>query len=98
MCIHIYLTSVKTPFQEHDKWCLKWKKRLCVLFITIFAVAIVLYFWHNTYCTPLVYSFYGLAEWVVVFTNSAFNYLVLFEFPYDVHIYLGDKKNIRHTF
>ncbi|XP_033224392.1 post-GPI attachment to proteins factor 2-like [Belonocnema kinseyi] len=59
---------------------LKWKFRSMVLNITSIFLAGYFFYRHNTFCEPLVYSMFALAEYLVVVTNMSFHSTAAWDF------------------
>ncbi|XP_025088695.1 post-GPI attachment to proteins factor 2-like isoform X1 [Pomacea canaliculata] len=56
-----------------ERMSLSYKTRLFLFKIFVFAVAAYLFYRHNAYCEPYVYSWFAALEYVVVFTNIFFH-------------------------
>ena len=40
------------------------------------------YYWHNEYCTPYVYSFFCICEYVIVLSNMVFHATAYYDFSF----------------
>ena len=63
-------TGAMTPLRTLSY---QYKYALAVLNTALVVAAIVAYAYHNTVCTPYVYSFFALFEWLFVLTNVFFH-------------------------
>lgn len=59
--------------EPQDNLSYKYKKILAVFNISCFLFATYLYFRHNWYCEPYVYSWFALCEYMTVFSNILFH-------------------------
>ncbi|XP_045202970.2 post-GPI attachment to proteins factor 2-like [Mercenaria mercenaria] len=61
------------------KW-LRVKWFLFLFNLTVFLLSVYLYFRHNTYCEPYIYSWFALCEYLTILTNIAFHGLCCVDF------------------
>lgn len=59
---------------------LKYKQWLFGFNISVFAMAVYLYYRHNTYCEPGVYTGFAFLEYMTVMSNMAFHSLAVIDF------------------
>lgn len=65
---------------DADKRCLRNKVILFLVNLCIFLTSVYLYFRHNTYCEPNVYSWFAIGEYITVLSNIAFHGLCVVDF------------------
>ncbi|XP_012274285.1 post-GPI attachment to proteins factor 2 [Orussus abietinus] len=58
----------------------KWKYRLMLANISAIFAACYFFYRHNTFCEPLVYSMFALAEYLVVLSNMGFHMTAALDF------------------
>ncbi|KAK3740969.1 hypothetical protein RRG08_005661 [Elysia crispata] len=61
-----------TPSGKETK-SLCWKRRLFAVNVSTFLVSVYLFFRHNWYCEPGVYTLFAACEYLVVLTNISFH-------------------------
>ncbi|XP_059147438.1 post-GPI attachment to proteins factor 2-like isoform X2 [Physella acuta] len=72
---------VKGAFMTNEETAsLWWKEKLFLLNISIFFLSVYIYFRHNWYCEPGVYTFFAAGEYGVVVTNILFHYTAALDF------------------
>nr|XP_022321214.1 post-GPI attachment to proteins factor 2-like [Crassostrea virginica] len=73
----------------------QYKKRLFVFNVSMFLMAVYLFFRHDWYCETGVYSLFALCEYLVVFSNIAFHYTAKFDFS-DQQVLLAGEESGEH--
>ncbi|XP_060565669.1 post-GPI attachment to proteins factor 2-like [Ruditapes philippinarum] len=69
----------------------KYKKLFAFCNISAFSLAVYLYFRHNWYCEPYIYSWFALCEYVTIFTNILFHGTAIMDFrEYSAAVVLTD--------
>ncbi|XP_051168694.1 post-GPI attachment to proteins factor 2-like isoform X2 [Leptopilina boulardi] len=63
-----------------DTTSIKWKYRSMIFNITSIFLACYFFYRHNTFCEPLVYSMFALAEYLVVITNMGYHLTAAWDF------------------
>ncbi|KAJ8392046.1 hypothetical protein AAFF_G00078520 [Aldrovandia affinis] len=58
----------------------RWKKRLFISSIILYAAAAGCFWWHNKYCEQGIYTLFALCEYLVVFCNMAFHLTAFWDF------------------
>jgi hypothetical protein len=59
---------------------LKWKQYSAVVNVTSVFLCSYLYYRHNSYCEPYVFSIFAFFEWAVVFSNITFHCSEIWDF------------------
>ncbi|XP_060594186.1 post-GPI attachment to proteins factor 2-like [Ruditapes philippinarum] len=81
-CILISWTHRSATFKvtaQDVKW-LRVKWFLFIFNLAIFLLSVYLYFRHNEYCEPYIYSWFALGEYLTILSNIAFHGLCCVDF------------------
>lgn len=75
------MTSIRarSPFTEDERRWFRYRVFYACAHLGVFLLAIYLYWRHNTYCEPGVYSIFALCEYTVVAMNICFHGVGFFE-------------------
>ena len=71
---------------------LRIKKRVLKVYFILGLCMSYFYWWHNEYCTPYVYSFFCICEYVIVVANMYFHATARHDFAY-VNLNLPSRPN-----
>uniref|UniRef100_A0A0B7AH32 CWH43-like N-terminal domain-containing protein n=1 Tax=Arion vulgaris TaxID=1028688 RepID=A0A0B7AH32_9EUPU len=85
MMLSIYLmdkrqSSKGSAFTVEESKSLRLKKTLFATNISIFLLSVYLFFRHNWYCEPGVYTAFAACEYLVIVTNIAFHGTAIIDF------------------
>ncbi|KAK3594532.1 hypothetical protein CHS0354_023588 [Potamilus streckersoni] len=69
-------------FTEQERQSFKYKVALFIFNVSAFLTAVYLFFRHNWYCEPGVYSRFALCEYLVVISNVGFHSTFMLDLPY----------------
>ncbi|KAL8598711.1 hypothetical protein ACOMHN_033275 [Nucella lapillus] len=58
------------------------KTRLLIFHISVFAIALYMYYRHNAYCELGVYSLFALCEYLVIISNIAYHGMAVVDFEF----------------
>lgn len=58
----------------------EWKVLLLKGTVIAGGLMCLFYWWHNTYCDPYIYSFFGICEYLLVLFNIAFHGTAYYDF------------------
>ena len=78
----------RTPFTEEERRWFRYRITYASLHFGIFLFAIYLYWRHNKFCEPGIYSIFALCEYFVVLMNICFHAVGFFEWghlKYAIH-------------
>ncbi|XP_071949910.1 post-GPI attachment to proteins factor 2-like isoform X2 [Antedon mediterranea] len=83
--LNMFLSCVLSHWPRISKSqmeCCSAKKKLYIFLanVTSFALVMYLYWRHNAYCEPYVYSFFAMFEYAVIMTNMAFHSIAIDDF------------------
>lgn len=70
----------RQPPTYRDKISFRLRLGFAIAHFCIFFLSLYLYWRHNTFCEPYMYSWYSLCEYLVVLTNIAFHTTLVLEF------------------
>ncbi|XP_043929339.1 post-GPI attachment to proteins factor 2 isoform X2 [Protopterus annectens] len=88
--IFFMVWSLSHMFLTCRLWCMTqkntertsyyWKCRIFIFNLTAFLISVCVYFWHNWYCKPGVYTLFAFLEYLVVLSNMAFHMTAYWDF------------------
>lgn len=80
LSLHLLATHRFTKVGVFDLWTIRLKKIL--LMVSVVAIAASMYFFsrHNSYCEPLMYTWFALCEYLIVLCNMAFHLMAYWDF------------------
>ncbi|XP_050417059.1 post-GPI attachment to proteins factor 2 [Patella vulgata] len=73
-------TSNGRKLTSIEKQSLGYKKKLCVINIGSFLLALYFYYSHTYYCGDRTYSYFALCEYIVIFSNIGFHTTAMLDF------------------
>eukprot|EP00123_Amoebidium_parasiticum_P006631 comp17541_c1_seq1/m.17107 comp17541_c1_seq1/g.17107 ORF comp17541_c1_seq1/g.17107 comp17541_c1_seq1/m.17107 type:complete len:250 (-) comp17541_c1_seq1:363-1112(-) len=77
---YLYKLSKGGMMIEEEHRSYRWKLQCLQVNVTVMALACYLYYRHNTYCEPYMYSLFSSCEWTVVFSNIWYHYSAVLDF------------------
>lgn len=95
MCIVYGTVKHQDEAPTLENWqrnSLRWKKAVFLANILAFLAAMFVYYLHNTYCQPGVYTIFALLEYLIVLSNVGFHTCVSLDFG-DREIHFGVRKS-----
>jgi len=78
----------KTKLSSMERKSMQWKKNLLTTNFTAIVLALYIYWRHNKYCEPGMYSVFSVLEYTVVITNMMYHSTAYWDF-HDMHITIG---------
>lgn len=72
----------RSPFTEDERRWYRWRIFLSCAHFGVLLLAVYLYWRHNTFCEPGVYSIFALCEYTVVAMNIAYHGVGFFEWSH----------------
>lgn len=86
ICAHLHFVAsllnnkyARSPFTEDERRWYRLRVMYATLHTAIFGFAVYLYWRHNEFCEPGVYSIFALCEYLVVLMNICFHGVGFFE-------------------
>ena len=97
MLLSIYVWKSKLKdLTLQQRYSFSWKIRTATLNILSGFAAAYLYYRHNKYCEPLMYTWFCLAEYIVVVSNMGFHMTAYWDFysePFNLSLVMCKKMN-----
>ncbi|KAK6172484.1 hypothetical protein SNE40_016123 [Patella caerulea] len=78
--MHKVRTSNGRKLTSIEKQSLDYKKKLCVVNIGTFILALYFYYSHTYYCGDRTYSYFAVCEYIVIFSNIGFHSTAMLDF------------------
>ena len=80
-----------------DKHSLRLRAFFVGLHFVSFFLSLYVYWRHNTYCEPYVYSIFGILEYLVILSNIAYHTVQVVDFRDDYYISIAHPSRLKHT-
>lgn len=92
LCKWTRKSSVRIQKVDHASY--RYKRLFAGCNISAFTAAVYLYFRHNWYCEPYIYSMFALCEYITIFTNILFHGTAVLDMrEYSAAVVLTDLLN-----